>query len=127
VTAAIVPSAPIPTRAARSSSGLVAALRWRTLPSARTSSSPSTRAEMLRRRAPVPWVPVEIAPEIVCRSMSPRFSIARPSPASSSFSSASTVPPATLTKPEPGSASITPLSAPRSIIVPSVIAASVKE
>ena len=127
VTAEIAPSAPIPTRAARSSSGSVAALRWRTLPSARTSSIPSTWDEMLRRRAPVPWVPVEIAPEIVWLSMSPRFSIARPSRASSSFSSRSTVPPPTRTRPESRSASRTPLSPPASIIVPAVSAVSVKE
>ena len=127
VTAAIAPSAPTPTRAARSSCGSVAALSWRTLPSARTSSSPSTWAEMLRSLAPVPWVPVEIAPAIVWRSMSPRFSIASPSRASSSLRSASTVPAPTLTRPEPGSASITPRSASIRTIVPSVIAASVKE
>ena len=127
VTAAIAPSAPMPTRAARSSSGWVAALSWRTPPSASTSSIPSTWAEMLRSRAPVPWVPVEIAPAIVWRSMSPRFSIASPSRASSSLRSASTVPAPTLTRPEPGSASITPFSASIRTIVPSVIAASVKE
>ena len=82
---------------------------------------------MLRSFAPVPWVPVEIAPAIVWRSMSPRFSIASPSPCSSSLSSASTVPAPTLTRPEAGSASITPLSGRTSTIVPSVIAASVKE
>ena len=39
--------------------------------------------------APVPWVPVEVAPAIVCRSMSPRFSMAsavRPSRAGSWYS-----------------------------------------
>ncbi len=82
---------------------------------------------MFRSFAPVPWVPVEIAPEIVCRSMSPRFSIARPSRASSSLRSARTVPPPTLTRPDPRSASNTPASAPTSTIVPSVRAASVNE
>ena len=82
---------------------------------------------MLRSRAPVPWVPVEIAPAIVWRSMSPRFSIASPSRASSSLRSDSTVPAPTLTRPESGSASITPRSASIRTIVPSVIAASVKE
>ena len=65
---------------------------------------------MLRSLAPVPWVPVEIAPAIVWRSMSPRFSIASPSPCSSSLSSARTVPAADLDQAAtPGSASITPL------------------
>ena len=127
VTALIAPSAPIPTRAARSSSGWVAAASCRTLPSASTSSRPSTWAEMLRSRAPVPWVPVEIAPAIVWRSMSPRFSIASPSRVSSSLRSASTVPAPTRTRPEPGSASSTPFSASIPSIVPSVIAVSVNE
>ena len=63
----IAPSAPTPTRAARSSSGSAAALSSRTLPSPSTSSIASTCAEMLRSLAPVPWVPVEIAPAIVWR------------------------------------------------------------
>ncbi len=115
------------TRAARSSSGSPAAVSSRTEPSARTSSSASTWEEMLRSFAPVPWVPVEIAPATVWRSMSPRFSIASPSRCSSSLRSASTVPAPTLTRPEERSASITPLSAPTSTIVPSVIAVSVNE
>ena len=82
---------------------------------------------MLRRPAPVPWVAVEIAPAIVWRSMSPRFSIASPSPASARLRSASTVPAPTLTRPEAGSASITPARASIRIIEPSVIAASVNE
>jgi hypothetical protein len=82
---------------------------------------------MLRSLAPVPWVPVAIAPAIVWRSISPRFSIARPSRASSSLRSASTVPAPTSTRPEAGSASSTPLSDSTRTIVPSVIAASVKE
>ncbi len=127
VTAEIAPRAPRPTRAARSSSGSPSALSSRTLPSARTSSSASTWAEILRSLDPVPWVPVEIAPAIVWRSMSPRFSIASPRPSRRSLSSARTVPPATRTRPEEGSASSTPLSAETSIIVPSVSAASVKE
>ena len=125
VTAEIAPRAPTPTRAARSRSP--SASSSRTLPSARTSSIAATWEEMLRSLAPVPWVPVEIEPAIVWRSMSPRFSIASPSSCSRSLSSARIVPPPTLTSPDAGSASITPLSAPTSIIVPSVIAASVKE
>ena len=79
VTAEIAPRAPTPTRAARSRSASAPAVSSRTLPSARTSSIASTWEEMLRSFAPVPWVPVEIAPAIVWRSMSPRFSIASPS------------------------------------------------
>ena len=127
VTAEIAPRAPTPTRAARSSSGSPSAVSSRTLPSPRTSSTASTWAEMFRRPAPVPWVAVEIAPAIVWRSMSPRFSIASPSRASAWLRSARTVPAPTLTRPEAGSASITPASASIRSIVPSVIAASVKE
>ena len=81
VTVATIPSAPSPTRAARSASGSEspprppAACR---LPS--TSSIASICEEMLRKRDPVPWVAVETAPAIVCLSMSPRFSRARPVP-----------------------------------------------
>ena len=43
---------------------------------------PATWVAMPPRPAPVPCVPVEIAPEIVCASMSPRFGMARPSESS---------------------------------------------
>ena len=92
-----------------------------------TSSIATTWVERLPNFAPVPWVPVEIAPATVWRSMSPRFSIARPRRSSSSLTSARIAPAPTLTSPEEGSASMTPPRAPMSIIVPSVIAASVKE
>ena len=126
VTALIAPSAPTPTRAARSRSPSDSS-RSRTRPSPVTSSTPTTWVERLPSLSPVPWVPVEIAPATVWRSMSPRFSIARPRRWSSWLSSARMVPAPTRTSPLAGSASITPLRAPMSIIVPSVSAASVNE
>ena len=45
---------------------------------------------------PVPWVPVEVAPAIVWRSMSPRFDSASPRLASSSFSRQSGMPASTV-------------------------------
>jgi hypothetical protein len=78
VTLAITPRAPSPTRTAGSSSGSESAETSSSVPSGSTSSTASTSVERFRKRAPVPCVPVEIAPEIVCRSMSPRFSSANP-------------------------------------------------
>ena len=48
-------------------------------------------------RAPVPWVPVENAPEIVCASMSPRFGSASPSESSVAFSLRIVMPACTVT------------------------------
>ena len=47
---------------------------------------PTIWAARPRKRAPVPWVPVEVAPAMVCRSMSPMFSSARPCGSSSAGS-----------------------------------------
>ena len=60
-------------------------------------------------RAPVPCVPVEIAPEIVCASMSPRFVMASPSRSSSALSVCSVVPARTVTRPVSMSAAATPV------------------
>ena len=78
VMVAITPSAPSPTRAAGSSSGSESAEISSRVPSGSTSSIASISEERLRKRAPVPWVAVEIAPATVCLSMSPRFSSASP-------------------------------------------------
>jgi hypothetical protein len=43
------------------------------VPSAAISSIDSSWAETFWKRAPVPWVAVEIEPASVCLSMSPRF------------------------------------------------------
>jgi hypothetical protein len=51
-------------------------------------------------RAPVPCVPVDTAPDSVCRSMSPRFAIARPNASSAVFSRASGVPAPTTMRPD---------------------------
>src|SRR2546421_201380 len=107
VTSAITPSAPRPTRAARHSS----ASRWgehcSVDPSASTSVSSTTCAEMLGRRAPVPCVAVEIAPAIVCTSMSPRFSSASPCPSSARLSSWIVMPACTRASPAARSTSST--------------------
>ena len=52
-----------------------------------TISSPATWALREATRPPVPWVPVEIAPAMVCSSMSPRLCSERPSFSSAVFSS----------------------------------------
>ena len=60
--------------------------------------SPLTAAAMPWRRVPVPWVPVAMAPLIVCRSMSPRFGRASPSACSAGLSTCSGVPASTRTR-----------------------------
>ena len=75
----------------------------------------------------MPWVAVEIAPASVWRSMSPRFSIARPRSHSAALRSRREIPASTLTRPESRSTSSTRFSASILIIAPSVSAASVKE
>lgn len=62
-----------------------------------TSSSPATWVASPPKPAPVPWVPVAMAPATVWASMSPRFSMARPCWASSADSSRSRVPARTVT------------------------------
>ena len=98
VTSAITPSAPSPTRAARKISGSRSCEHTSVEPSASTSVSSATCAEMLRSRAPVPCVAVEIAPAMLCTSMSPRFSIARPYVASRRLSSRIVMPACTRTR-----------------------------
>ncbi len=104
VTVESTPSAPTDTRAALNRSGFSSAEQETTDPSASTSSRPATWVAMPPRPAPVPWVPVEIAPETVCASMSPRFAIARPRVSSVAFSSLIVVPDRTVTSPESRSA-----------------------
>ena len=126
VTAVITPRAPIETRAARSMSPS-APVSSRTCPSAVTSSIASTWAEMLRSPAPVPCVPVEIAPATVWTSMSPRFSSARPMPQRCSFRACNEIPASTRTRPVSRSASSTRSRRSIATITPSVSAASVNE
>ena len=114
VTAEITPSAPSATRPAANTSGSSVAEQVTTDPSASTSSSPATWVAMPPNRAPVPCVPVEIAPEIVCASMSPRLVIASPSRSSSALSVRSVVPARTVTSPESRSAAVIPVQPPRS-------------
>ena len=77
-TSVTTPSAPSPTRAAANTSGSVSAEQDIDDPSASTRVSPLTAAAMPWSRAPVPWVPVAMAPLIVWRSMSPRLGRASP-------------------------------------------------
>ena len=79
VTVSMMPRAPRPTRAALKSSGRWVAEQVTTEPSASIRSRASIWVAMPPSLAPVPWVPVEIAPAIVCASMSPRLAMARPS------------------------------------------------
>ena len=123
----MTPSAPRPTRAAVKRSGCCSAEQDTTDPSASTSSSAATAVAMPPSLAPVPWVPVEIAPAIVCASMSPRFGIARPSASSPALSSRIVVPERTVTSPASGSAVTTPVHPDRSSAAPDVAAAGVKE
>ncbi len=104
VTAVTIPSEPSPTRAARSRSpSSRVSVRRSPLPS--TSSSASTWALRFCSRAPVPCVPVAIAPASVWASMSPRLGSASPRSSRPRLSAASVIPPSALTSPEAGSAS----------------------
>ena len=94
VTAATTPSAPSPTRAARSRSPSVSSI---SLPSPRTSSSRSTCADRFGSRAPVPCVPVASAPATDWTSISPRLGSARPRKCSSRLSRCSDMPASTRT------------------------------
>ena len=126
-TSVTTPSAPSPTRAAAKTSGSSSAEQASTDPSASTSVSPLTAAAMPWSRVPVPWVPVAIAPLIVCRSMSPRFGRARPSAWSAGLSTCSGVPASTRTRRRSRSTPMTPLSPPRRSSMPSVATSGVKE
>jgi hypothetical protein len=97
VTSTITPSAPRLTRAAAKISGKADAEQRSTSPVPVTSVSPATNEDRQPSAAPVPWVPVEIAPPIVCRSMSPRFGMARPCSASIALSTRSGIPAWTVT------------------------------
>jgi len=123
----ITPSAPRPTWAAANKSGRCCGEQETTDPSARMSSSAATAVAMPPSRAPVPCVPVEIAPAIVCASMSPRLGIARPSTSSAALSRRIVVPDRTVTSPESASAEMTPAHPDRSSAAPEVAAVGVKE
>src|SRR5215210_1425819 len=123
VTWVIAPRAPSDTRAARRSSSPSRSSTSSPVPL--TMRSPATCADRLRKRAPVPWVAVEIAPASVCRSMSPWFSMARPRAASCSPSWCSVMPASTVTS-GPSTAT-SRLIADRSRRRPSVQAMSVNE
>ncbi|CAM5421188.1 hypothetical protein SBADM41S_05603 [Streptomyces badius] len=97
VTAVITPRAPIPTRAAAKTSGFSSAEQTMTVPSAVTSSNARIWADMEAESRPVPCVPVEVAPAIVCSMMSPMFVSDSPSRASAVLSRLSGVPASTVT------------------------------
>ncbi len=109
VTVAIRPSAPMLILAAANRSGLSAAETVTSDPSAVTSSRASTWVAIPPRPAPVPCVPVEMAPEIVCASMSPRFGMARPSASRPALSWRRVVPDRTVTSPVCASAATIPV------------------
>jgi hypothetical protein len=71
----------------------------RGVPSAVTTSSETTCVARLPRRAPVPWVAVEMAPATLWTLMSPRLAIARPISSSRLLSWNSRVPAATVAWP----------------------------
>ncbi len=127
VTVEITPRAPRPTRAAANRSGRSRSEHETTDPSASTRSRAATWVAMPPSRAPVPCVPVEIAPEIVWASISPRFGIARPSASSAALSARIVVPERTVTSPVRTSAEITSVQPDRSSAAPVVAAAAVKE
>ena len=79
VTSTSTPRAPSPRRTAGSSSGRSVSLTVRSSPVAgRRASRATICVARPPKPSPVPCVPVEVAPAIVCRSMSPMFGIARP-------------------------------------------------
>lgn len=121
------PSAPTLTLAARQASGSRSAESSTICPSPVTSSMECSAADRLRSRAPVPCVPVAVAPAIDCAPMSPRFSNARPWSHIAPASSPSVIPASTRTWPLARSTSTMRrmFSSVRS--VPSVRTASVKE
>ena len=65
VTVDTMPSAPSPTRATRNTSGSSSAEQLTIEPSAVTSRSPTIWSARPVRRAPVPWVEVDVAPATV--------------------------------------------------------------
>jgi hypothetical protein len=76
---------------------------------------------------PVPWVPVETAPETVCSMMSPMLVSESPAAASVSLRCFRGVPAATVTVPPSRSNSRMPVSRSGRMSIPSVAAAAVKE
>src|SRR5450755_1733120 len=98
-TLTIIPSRPSATWAALKISGLLSGEHSSTSPAAVTSVNPATWVDNVPKRAPVPCVPVLIAPAMLWLSISPRFSCASPCAKSASPSSLSRVPPQTVTVP----------------------------
>src|SRR6266516_2725839 len=98
-TFAITPSVPSDTCAALNTSGSRSGEHSRISPDAVTSVKPSTCVDKVPNCVPVPCVPVLIAPDILCTSMSPRFSWASPCSKSMFPRFLSTVPPSTVTLP----------------------------
>ena len=131
----MIPSAPIPRRAASNTSGSDSREQVRTEPSAVTSWRPTTVAGRPGAAHPVPWVPVDTAPARDCSAKSPRFGCARPSSHSSGPSRCSRVPAQTVTSapstrpsaPRVGTIDSTPARSSRDTSTPSVAAAGVKE
>ena len=98
-----------------------------TEPSPVTRVSARTWVASPPSRLPLPWVPVERAPAMVCRSMSPRLGRASPYAARARLRSASRVPPPTVTRPDSRSTERRPDRASSRSWSPSVTAMGEKE
>ena len=127
VTDVRMPRAPSPIRASASTSGFSSASARSRVPSPVTISRPATWALSEATRPPVPWVPVEMAPAIVCASMSPMLCRDRPSFSRAVFSSCSGVPASTVTVIASRSTPTTPRRLSGCSSRPSVRAMSVNE
>lgn len=92
-----------------------------------TSSRAVVWAAIDAESRPVPWVPVDVAPETVCSMMSPMLVSDSPCAASVSLRCLSGVPAATVTVPASRSTARTPVSRSGRISSPSVAAAGVNE
>ena len=127
VTEVRMPSAPRPIRARASTSGFSSASARSRVPSPVTISRPTTWALSEATRPPVPWVPVEMAPAMVCSAMSPMLCSDRPSFSRAVFSSCSGVPASTVMVIASRSTPTTPRRLSGRSSRPSVRAMSVKE
>ena len=127
VIALTTPSAPKLTRAARHPSGSVVAFTSTLDPSARTSSTECRPADRFGNRAPVPCVPVAVAPASDWLSMSPRFGSARPCACNRVLRSRKVIPASTRTRPLIRSTATMRFSRSSETRTPSVSTASVNE
>ena len=124
---AMIPSVPSDTCAALNTSGSLSGEHSKISPDAVIRVIPSTCVERLPKRTPVPWVPVLIAPEMLCSSMSPRFSWASPCSKSAFPRFLSQVPPHTVAVPREVSRASMPCISSSDISTSSACTSGVKE